>query len=482
MQAPLKEAWHLDVPAGGPNHQFGLSEPILAGEMVIAASPTEVIGVDVSSGQRAWSVPREYGPSVSPALATVGGKQVVVFTEGFGSNPPGSTPSASTPGVTASSTVVSPTSSDTSSPGVSGSAAASTPSGSFDSHFAAFDLGTRRLLWEPVALARVSRTGVTVDGDTAFVGDNAGTVSAIDLATGHVRWTHATSGYLDTALAASSGKLFVTVQGSRTTPAAIVALNETDGSQAWRYEAGRDVLVSAPSVGAGAVLAAFAGLQASSVRAIDASTGVVRWESPVNNVPTPFGAPAVTTDGVVGLDVNAQAYRFDLATGDRMWDFALNEPAIRTSPVVSGGQVLVATSAGTLAALDAGTGELVWRTASAGDLLRDPLVTSDLVVLVRGGAHPGLVAFTHDPAGALERVPSPTTLDPVKLFGAFVLAAVPLAALLVLSGRWLLARSGPAFDESAGAEDADAWDEVEETGTTGDQEDRPSTSDEDGEP
>ena len=442
-QAPLVEAWHVDVPTGGPNGRYGLSSPVLSGGIVIAVGPTQVLGVDLATGQRRWSVARDFGPSVPAATTEIEGRPIVVYTEGFGAHPPGSpaTPSGATGA--RSTSAASPTSSPTG----GGSPGAGVPSASFDSHLAAIDVDTREPLWDPIQLDRVSRTGVTIDGDVAFVGDNAGTVYAVDVATGRARWTAKTGGYVDTPLAAANGRLFVSVQGTRTTSAAVVALSEADGSQIWRYEANREVLATAPAVSGGMVVLGLAGVSSTVVRAIDATSGTERWSTPVNTALTPIGAPAVTPNAVIAQDVNTQIYRLDPVTGARTWDFALNEPAIRTSPVVSAAQVLVASNGGQLEALDASTGELVWRSPPSDGLLRNPLVTSDVVVLVRGGTRPGLVAFVHDPRGRLVRVASPTTIDPLRLNGGFAAATVPLALILLLGGRWMVARAGPAFGE-----------------------------------
>ena len=92
----------------------------------------------------------------------------------------------------------------------------------------------RNRLWDaPVQLDAVSRTGVTVDGDTAYLGDNTGTVVAIDVATGAVRWTADAGGFLTTALAVSDGSVVATVQGDRTSRSHVVAFDATDGSRSW---------------------------------------------------------------------------------------------------------------------------------------------------------------------------------------------------------------------------------------------------------
>ena len=82
---------------------------------------------------------------------------------------------------------------------------------------------SRRSIWtraSPCGTRRsscdaVSRTGVTVDGDTAFLGDNAGHVYAVAVATGEIRWTADAGGFLTTPPAVSNDLVIVAVQGDR---------------------------------------------------------------------------------------------------------------------------------------------------------------------------------------------------------------------------------------------------------------------------
>ena len=99
----------------------------------------------------------------------------------------------------------------------------------------------------------------------------------------------------------------------------------------------------------------------------------------------------------------------------------------------------------------------MWQSEQGNGLLRSLALAPQVVVGVRGGAEPGLVGFAHDPDGTLVSLVSPTELDLPKLFLAFLAAAVPLALLAILAGRWLRARMGPAFldDEDDAPELAD---------------------------
>jgi outer membrane protein assembly factor BamB len=430
-QPPYRGSWHLDVPLSGPDGDFGLSQPVTDGTVAIAVGPTQIVAADLESGAQQWTVDRDYGPPVSPAIAATPSRRILIFTEGFGDSPPGS---SATPSASASSAGPSPSPSG---------------AGSFDSHVAAIDLATRKPVWDaPVPLRAVSRTGVTVDGDTAFLGDNAGHVYAVAVATGEIRWMVDAGGFLTTPPAVSNDLVIVAVQGDRTSRPRLVAYHESDGSRAWSDDIqGGAIFASSPAIGGDQVVVGFSD---KTVRAFGLSDGADRWSGRLNNAMFFTGAAALTSDAVVVVDAAGQVYRLDPDTGDRVWDYAVNEPVIRSPAVIAGGSVLVATSNGRLAAIDLESGLLVWQSEQGNGLLRSLALAPQVVVGVRGGAEPGLVGFAHDPSGTLVSLVSPTEVDLPKLFLAFLAAAVPLALLAILAGRWLRTRMGPAFLDDEG--------------------------------
>jgi outer membrane protein assembly factor BamB len=426
-QPPYTESWHLDVPLEGSGADFGLSQPVIDGSSVMAVGSTEIVAADLATGQPLWTVDRDYGPPVSPAIVVTAKRRILVYTEGFGDSPPGTsaTPSAAATGSPSSS----PSGSD---------------SGPFDSHASAIDLDTQQAVWDAsVQLDAVSRTGVTVDGDTAFLGDNAGNVYAVAVTTGELRWKSDAGGFLTTSLAVSDGLVIATVQGDRSTRAHIVAFHESDGSQAWDDEIqGAVVFASSPAIGGGQVVTGFSD---QTVRAFDLADGTERWSTRLNGPLFFTGAPALTPDSVVVVDVSGQVYRLDLATGDRVWDYAMNEAVTRSPAVVAGESALIATSTGRLAAIDLESGVLVWQSQQKDGLLRNLALAPQAVVGVMGGAEPGLAGFAEDPNGTLVSLVSPTELDLPKLLIAFLAAGVPIAFLSIFGGRRLQARMGPAF-------------------------------------
>ena len=420
---PYQETWRFGVAPGGPDRAFGLSAPVVAGSTVVAVGPRAVVAADLHSGEPVWTVDRTYGPPVSPAFALTTRGGVILYTQGFGDSPPGTSP---TPSAQAS------------------ASPAPSPAEPFASNLTAIDLATLEPIWDqPLQLKEVSRTGVTVDGDSAYVGDNRGNVYAVDVASGTLRWSAKTGGFLANPLASADGSVVIAVQGGRTTRPRLMALADGDGSEMWNIQIqGAALFATSPVISGGQVIV---GLSDQTVRAFDLGDGSERWSARLNSPLFFTSAPAVAPDAVVVLDSFGQVYRLDPATGERLWDFALNVSTPRTPAVVAGGYVLVATSEGRLAAIDLGSGRLVWKSAGGDALLRSLTLTSDIVVGVRGGPDGGLVAFSHDVDGTLVSQVSPTELDLPALLGAFAAAAVGLTLLLALGGRALASRMGPAF-------------------------------------
>ena len=115
---------------------------------------------------------------------------------------------------------------------------------------------------------------------------------------------------------------------------------------------------SAPSVGDDLALVAFSD---ATVRAFDLSSGEERWSSGPGSTPTLFESAVAQLDEAAflsdSLGITGSVYRIERSSGVVVWDFAINEPILRGAPVLSGGSLLVATSEGSLNAIDPATGD-----------------------------------------------------------------------------------------------------------------------------
>jgi outer membrane protein assembly factor BamB len=446
---------------GGPADQYGVSAPVVAGDTIVVVGSEQVIGVEAASGDQAWTVDRDPGPSVPAAIATVDGAEAVVYTEGFGDGPPDPNESSAPSSAPAS---VSP--SATASGSGPGSGAEEAPGAArFDSHLAAFDLRTREPLFKPVPLYAVSRTGVTVDGNMAFVGANGGRVYAVDLTDGSIAWNVELGRPLTSPLTVAAGTVVVGLQSTQASRLpTVVALSAANGEEAWRVDDdAAAAIVSTAAADDNTAYVAFSGSQESSVDAIDLETGDRTWRARLPRLfdPTATAPPVITDDAVYVTDALGVTFALDPATGARAWDFALNQNVFRAAPIAVAGHVLVGTIDGDFVALETATGQLVWRSEATGRPIRAMAVAGDRLVMVRAGADAGLEAYVHDLDGTLVRVVSPTTPDPGMLALNIGVAGVVVAGLTLALGRLLTRRMGPAFHDEADA-DPDGLDEEDD--------------------
>jgi outer membrane protein assembly factor BamB len=429
--APFRLLWNQPTDIGDETHFAGIPAPVIAGEDAVVVGREHVSAFSLSTGALAWSIGRQLGPS-APAAVVPGDRTTILYTEGGGdrSSSASATPSA------ASSTSSVPTSS--ASPGA-------TTSGADRSTLVAIDAASQRVLWR-TPLPGVSVGGPTVDGSTVLVGTDDGSVTAVALGSGEQDWTVDLGESVNSPVAVSDGLVYAAVLQGSGQPPAIVALHEADHSQAWRFEVGSVGLsIGAPAVAGGTV---YATVGDGSVRAIDTATGVARWAAKLNTV-SGGGAPAVSTDAVVVVDIRGEVYRFAPSTGERLWDFAMNAP-VYASPVIAGSSVVVGDATGDVSAIDLEGGERIWRGSVGEGLPLGLALTSDLIVVSRTGPAAGVVGLAADPNGTLIREQSPTIVEPVQLGLAWVVAAIPLALLLIAGGRSLDRRLGPpVFEEDA---------------------------------
>ncbi len=432
---PYRVRWSLPAPEGR-----ALSGAVILGDLAMTVGQRDVYAVDLSSGDVAWHVPRAGGPLSIPAVVTGAGRRpdVLLYLEGPDT---GSGAASPTP---------------TTSPGASPS---SSPTRSGGSELVAIDLGDQTELWR-TALGAASRTGVTVDADSAYVADDAGTVYAIAIRDGTVEWSRDLEGQgpcepfaggrIDGAVAVAGGRVVSVARDNDAGSVAVSAYDATSGECTWR--AVSTLGTSAASAPAASGDLVIVGLGDRSVRALGSGDGQQVWSTLALSLFLPVSSPALGEGALYVVDVGAGLYRFDPADGAEVWDHQLNDQVVRSSPVVSGGAVLVGLDDGRLVALDAGSGHLVWQSPEDPGLVGAIAVSGDVIVAVKGGADAGLIAFESDPDGRLVDVASPTELEVGTTLGRFALAAA--IVLLVVLGPGLLARRrfpGP----FAGDEDAD---------------------------
>ena len=423
-QPPYRLRWRLPAPVGD-----ALSGAVVTGDLAVSVGEEAVYGIDIASGLVAWQVPRSGGPLSVPAIGAARGR-ILLYLEG-----PSTSDAAPSPTPSASAT----TSAATSTTSASGSPA---PGGETRdvSTLVAVALGDRSEVWR-TTLGAISRSGVTIDGATAFVGDQAGTVYAISLDDGTVRWSGTVDGRVDTPLAVSQGLVFAVARNLDTPQIAIAAFDAATGDRAWPAVAvqASSSAGSSPSAAGGAV---YVGSADRRIRALDAADGTERWATLALSVFSPATSLALDEGSVLAADIGGGLYRLDTTDGRRRWSYHFNEVVFRSSPVVSGSTVLLGLGDGRLVAVDESSGHLVWESAPSPGLVGTIALSPDAVIAVKGGRDAGLIAFEHDPEGTLIDVPSPTELDAGTTLSRYALAAAIVFVSALVPGLWAKQRFG----------------------------------------
>jgi len=274
--------------------------------------------------------------------------------------------------------------------------------GSDDGCVYAVDAATGRERWRFRTGGPVSATPA-VDGGRVFVGSYDGKFYALDEASGALVWKFATEGekrfearglhgflprrqtyadpfdvYLSSPVVADGAVFFGSGDGH------VYALAVADGQRRWTFDTG-EVVHASPAVVSGVV---YVGSWNSRFFALDARSGAERWhfqagtDDLIHNQVGFQSSPAVVEGTVYVGCRDANLYALDAATGREKWRYPTNGSWVVTSPAVSAGRVVFATSDSSLVtALDAATGKQQWQQSTRAYVFASPAVAGDVVLV-----------------------------------------------------------------------------------------------------
>lgn len=251
-----------------------------------------------------------------------------------------------------------------------------------------------------------------ISGQTAYVADAAGTLHAIDLATGKARWTYKTeNGFATTplvmdgrvmlgdlvgvfhAVAADSGKLIwkfdseSTIHSSANSSGGAVlfgndanhifCLEAATGKVRWRMEAG-DRVNSTLSIGGGL---AFSSGCDSQLRAIDIATGKEKFAADLGNI-APGSAVLIDGSAVIGTD-GGRVVRMTIDPPKQAWVYegVENQGMVYATPATADGIVVAGARDRQVHAIDLKTGEKKWTFRTRGDVNATPLISDGRVFI-----------------------------------------------------------------------------------------------------
>lgn len=388
LGAGPEPALRLRAITSRPSDQGRSSGAVQAGGLWITVSRTRFTAFEAATGRTRWSVPRDRGTVLTPAVDAATGD--VVATEGT----------------------------------VKRGAA-----------LVDLDAATGAERWH-IPLPAPATSPVTVAAGVAYLAIRDHRLYAADLSSRTSRRLLAFDGVGDAAPAVDGGRVFVTTRATAAVRSTLYAVSASSGRLVWTVRVqGTAPLASAPAASRGTVYAVFGD---GTARAFDQASGRERWSAPLRETATPESAPAVARGSIYANDALGGLYALDARTGARRWDFQFRSTSLWSAPLVTRTAVYLGLDDGTIGAVSRADGHLVWETrlrlgavgplAGGGGSLLSPLL----------GRRGGVAVFVHDSSTPLIDRVSPSVLDLPRGLAAYALAALAVFAGLLVLFRFLL--------------------------------------------
>lgn len=285
--------------------------------------------------------------------------------------------------------------------------------------------GTCPPLWTFATQGEVWSSPTVRDG-TVYFGSDDHFLYAVDITSAQLKWKFETGGLVRSRPAVADGMVYVTSDDNY-----LYAVDAQTGAEAWRFDLGRnfvqrrpvteswDYMQSSSAVAGGLI---YAGSASTNFYTIDARTGQEKWSF------NTFGAVVPTptiVDGVVYIGSKFPClYALDAQTGKKKWCFEYpdNAPWVESSAAVANGMVYVGSSDWfRLNAVDAASGELKWYFTTKGAPWSSPTVADGVVYMgTTGGYLYAVDAMTGQELWKVRTGPAPEIVDPLRFDGGVV--------------------------------------------------------------
>ena len=252
--------------------------------------------------------------------------------------------------------------------------------GSSDNNFYAINALTGALKWKHQGTNWFSFSSPTYYHGAVYTGGIDGSLYAFDTTSGAVRWKFETAGSIESSPAISDGVVyFGSVDNS------FYAVDASSGALRWSFVTGANAS-SSPTIANGVV---YFGSDDGHIYALDKNTGQQKWRFTLGNIPNQSGAAIVNGVLYVGCR-DSYLYAIDANSGELKWRYYADGISLEnSSPTVDGDVVYVAGwydisqfgRAGSLVALNASTGELLWHSLDGLGFSSSPYVDKDRLFL-----------------------------------------------------------------------------------------------------
>jgi len=212
--------------------------------------------------------------------------------------------------------------------------------------------GSGKVRWRRAIAA--SESSPLLRGNTVYVGDWNGDVTAFSAKTGRRRWLFHAGGSVKGALAYAAGRVYFGAYDSH-----VYALDAATGKLLWKAASQprfghSGTFYATPAVAYDRV---YIGSTDGKLYSFGATSGKLRWSHSTGGYV--YASAAVWRRRVYVGSYDGSFYCFDAATGDVVWTFHADGP-ISGSATVLAGRVYFSTLSGRTYGLDALSGKQVW--------------------------------------------------------------------------------------------------------------------------
>jgi eukaryotic-like serine/threonine-protein kinase len=232
--------------------------------------------------------------------------------------------------------------------------------GCVDSYVYAFNAVTGIVKWRFLAGNTGVESDAVVVNNVVYVGSNDDYLYALDAATGQMKWRFLTGANVSASPVVINGTVYFGSSDGK-----LYALDANSGGLKWSFTTGAMINQSGPAYANGIL---YVGSRDSYLYAIDAVTGLQKWRFYANGISLEQSS-ATVANGIVyiggwynvpGFTQKGSLYAVNANTGQLVWE-KLTSTGIGSSPCVYEGKVYISCDDNNLYALDAATGATLWQ-------------------------------------------------------------------------------------------------------------------------